>query len=332
MKKTLIPIMIVIVFVICAVVVWWIVTDKEEIKKQDIEIEKEEVKSEKVEKKETKEEIPPRILLSLDINGRERGEILQGTPLFINVTLRNASAWKAAQTRDLIKYYSAEEFSEQEKENKNKILQSLKNELEETPDQPVTLRSDLLTLDKWISFELLSEGEYLPIPWPKEVLKSPEGRQISLGEKMTRLEYGLSPEVVKEISPGEYKIRVCLMPELASVVKDGLNSDPVSITILGEDRATEEMLKRRVYLTGQYYLKKGDLARAEEFVQSLVEQNPKSISGSMLLGDIKEEMKQEKEAFLFYLEAMNVIAENESEAPPPELVQKINQYLYKSKK
>ena len=71
------------------------------------------------------------------------------------------------------------------------------------------------------------------------------------------------------------------------------------------------------------------MASAEEFVQRLVEQNPKYVSGLMLLGDIKEEMKQEKEAFLLYMEAMNVIAEEESEAPPPKLVKKINQYLFK---
>ncbi|MBN1221833.1 MAG: hypothetical protein JXB23_01200 [Candidatus Aminicenantes bacterium] len=284
--------------------------------------------------KESKTEVKmPRIILDMDVNGRKKIELVRGTPLFLTVSLRNAGAQRSARVRNLIKHYSEKEYSQLEKDTQEKILNFLEEELEETPDKTVVLRSGTHDAAKWISFQILSDGEYQLLPWNVEILASPHGREISLDGKIIALfEYGLSPEALIDIPPGDYTLRAQLIPGLASEIKERLESEVADIRIIEEEKASKKMLQERILLCSRYYLKKGDIAEAERFARQLRISHPRYVPGLMLAGEIYEKMGKDMEAYISYQEALNVLAEKKEAEPPPLLIEKINKFLFAPQK
>ena len=330
MKNKLILIIVITILFICVIAIWLILNRGDEVKEDQAV--KEKTSQTRVEKEEQIAARLPKVVLSLDINGRRKQEAIQGTPLFLRVALRNASAHKAARTQSLIKYYSDKSYSEEKKDIQQKILDSLNDELEATLEETVVLSSERYNSAEWISLQILSEGEYQPLPWNIEALTSPDDKKISLdGETIALLEYGVSPEAVKDIQEGDYIIRAQLISGLASEVKEVLESNTASLKIIEEKKASEKMLIQRTLLCGRYYLKKGDMTEAEQYAQQLRDNHPEYVPGLMLTGKIYEEMGNDEEAYLTYQEAMNVLGEKKAKEPPPFLIEKINKFLFESK-
>jgi tetratricopeptide (TPR) repeat protein len=329
------------IILICAAItgflllVWWAFTHRSEVKEG--EVNKRQVKQEKAEVEKNKEKEPvtgkrqvkmTRICLSMDVNNSENGQFLHGTPLFLTVYLRNASSMQAAQARALYKQYENKKFSTPEEQKR--VLDFLKYEQENIPDERVTLQSALSPPSEWISFQLQTgKEEYQTLGWPVERLQVPEGNQVHLDTRIVTIEYGLSPEAVKSISPGSYTIRARLIPGLSPAIQEGLETAPVTVTILAEEHANPNLIVQRVLLIGEYHLKKGDTAVAERVVRGFLEQEPKSISAWVLLGRIQEKMNKGEEAYHAYQEAVNILAEKNVKEPPRFLMRKINEYFRK---
>jgi tetratricopeptide (TPR) repeat protein len=255
------------------------------------------------------------IELSLSAN-MGADEIICGFPLVFTATLRNLSAAEASRLEHLIAYYS-EKVPPEEKQSAADSIRFWKARLAGLPAAPVLLSREGLPIDDWIIFESLSDGQFIPLPWPRRPLQQDRAARLELGKNKVHLEYLVPEEATVDIAPGAYEVRARLRSGLSETIKGETASGVVPIKLLSPKEADGKTLLRNQYIAGSLHLRHANYSLAEAYAQKIVSLEPERIDALILLGQAKEGRGDTEEAEQIYTQALNLFAKKYPNDPPP---------------
>jgi tetratricopeptide (TPR) repeat protein len=256
---------------------------------------------------------PPALHLHLSLNWGSAATIA-GTPLRIEVWLNSPLGVRARWLEHQIKRYKAKE---QPTPVQEKILADWQAELDERPAGEIILRSEDLPVAGWVTFELLSGRDYLPLPWKVQAVSVPEGRELSVGAEPRLLVYFVPPEATEKIPRGAHRIRAKLAGGLATEAVGGLVSEPCRVQILDGEKANVYVRLHSLHRAGLYYLETGDPDKAHEQVRQILAIDPERVEAHALLGDVHEARGKLEEAYQAYSTAMEIVLRSRPDDGPP---------------
>lgn len=264
--------------------------------------------------------------LGLSVNYGGGPEVVPGTPVILTVFFSNRSAERAGLLKQRIEYYS-EKVGDEEKEKAKDVVGRWQSELDGIPDGEVTLSAKVTPMAGWINFEILEEGEYKPLSWGVELLKAPEGEEVTVGGERIELVFAVPPGSSRGISAGSYTLRAKLAEGIATGIEDEGISNDASITF-SEGAEDADLAVVCNYLTARYYLLKGDYEQAENYAELVLNSKPENIKAMYLLGQIQEGAGNAEEAEKTFRRALTIFYRNNpGKQPPRYLVKKTSYYL-----
>lgn len=279
------------------------------------------------ENQDTEESAAPSLELILSVNAGLLKQTPPGCPLIIRVYLRNHGAEKARWLKAQLDYYSTE-AGDEEKEKAKDAVDAWQSELDELRAETVTLSTKESPPESWVSFEMLDGEDYKSLEWPIELLSSPEGDEIAVGDVRQELIFDLSPIASQGVAPGSYTVRARLASSLIPGLEEDLESNEVTVIFADEAAADAETERVKNYLLAQYYLMNGDFESAELTTRLIIDADAEDINAIIMLGDALEGLGRGEEAENTYQQAMNTFAKKYPDEPaPPHLIRKINAYL-----
>jgi len=251
----------------------------------------------------------------LEINGLIGDTICKGDPIILTVSLSNPDAREDenhnrmidTQIAELEEKLSRKEVGEDEYKAEAERLKAQKIEI-----KTYTLGSQAEPWTKTIKFYVLEAREWRPLAWGLELLySSPKELAVTLtGDVVAYAQYGLGPDKVKEIPEGTYQIKTVISTAESNIVIIG-------VTKKVDKKPSEEKLSR----IAEYFIKMGAYEEVIKISNRMLEANPHSIQGNILMGEYYETRKEYDKALEALLKARKeFVAQNPDVYEPPRYI------------
>ncbi|MDH5200521.1 MAG: hypothetical protein OEW93_06520 [Candidatus Bathyarchaeota archaeon] len=269
---------------------------------------------------------PPQISMMCRANKETSVTVFYDEPLVLLVGIFNDSAEAADshnapfryQIRELEKKFKAGQMEEEE----------FKRSVEEIEQNMLKVRVYRFGGPKgwpqFIKFQVLSENTWSDVNWPLKLsIFSPADQVVELDASTScYVEYGLDPEDPKR-PKGEFQVKA-----LAEIVKDKtVESNVVTLNLLQKKMPKNESSKEENILNrAEYAYRRGLYEEAEEYVQSVLKDNPNSIPALNILGDVEEKRSNLPAALSAYEKAFEEFNKQypDSREPPDLIIENIN--------
>lgn len=269
---------------------------------------------------------PPQISMMCRANKETSVTVFYDEPLVLLVAIFNDSAEAAYshnapfryQIRELEKKFKAGQMEEEEfKRSVEEIEQNMLKERVYRFGGPKGW-------PQFIKFQVLSENTWSDANWPLKLsIFSPADQVVDLDASTScYVEYGLDPEDPKR-PIGEFQVKA-----LAEIVKDKtVESNVVTLNLLQKKMPKNESSKEENILNrAEYAYRRGLYEEAEEYIQSVLKDNPNSIPALNLLGNVEEKRLNLPAALSAYKKAFEEFKKQypDSREPPDLIIENIN--------
>ena len=269
---------------------------------------------------------PPQISMMCRANKETSVKVFFDEPLVLSVTIFNDSAVAADshnapfrdQIRELEKKFREKHMEEEE----------FKRSVEEIEQNMLKVRvyrfGGPMGWPQFIKLQVLSENTWSDIDWPLKLsIFSPADQVVDLDASTScYVEYGLDPED-PERPIGEFQVKA-----LAEIVKDmTVESNVVTLNLLQKKMPkTESSKEENILNRAEYAFRRGLYEEAEEYVQSVLKDNPNFIPALNLLGDVEEKRLNLPAALSAYEKAFEEFNKQypDSREPPHLIIENIN--------
>jgi hypothetical protein len=277
--------------------------------------------------------VQPAPSISLQINSQHELMVFAGTPLIFRVRLGNRFAQNAALRNEAAKHHTAEiqaavSSGEINQERANQLLASIP----QSAAIPTLIVGDgTRSWESSVQFFLrTADGQQRPLPWSLSPASVPGAKSLTLDQRAVgQLEFLLPPDSAAALTPGTYEILAAL--DISNSSPDRWHgrvvSEPVTLTITAKPaqftKAEEEQWDLEFV---RYFRKAKDTNQAMQWVQHVLSENPASLPGLVLLGELKEEqgdLKGALDAYQWALAQVDIQYPNSYE-PPQYLTLKIS--------
>ena len=269
---------------------------------------------------------PPQISMMCRANEETSVTVFYDEPLILSVTIFNDSA-EAANSHNAPFRYQIRELEKKFRE-KHMEEEEFKRSVEEIAQNMLKVRvyrfGGPMGWPQFIKLQVLSENTWSDVDWPLKLsIFSPADQVVDLDASTScYVEYGLDPED-PERPIGEFQVKA-----LAEIVKDKtVESNVITLNLLQKkmpktERSKEENLLNRA----EYAYRRGLYEEAEEYVQSVLKDNPNSIPALNLLGDVEEKRLNLPAALSAYEKAFEEFNKQypDSREPPHLIIENIN--------
>ena len=148
-----------------------------------------------------------------------------------------------------------------------------------------------------IEIMLKKNDEWIRCPWNFiELFRSPPDNVVKLvGNTSAMVRYVLKPEDVSKIEPGEYR--------LMAKIGDSSSNEAVFEKVKGiREEVDENAIKR----TAKYYIESGNYEEAYPLIEKMLNADPTSIGGLVLLSEYLSRQGKIKEALETLLKAREI--------------------------
>jgi tetratricopeptide (TPR) repeat protein len=269
---------------------------------------------------------PPQISMMCRANEETSVTVFYDEPLILSVTIFNDSA-EAANSHNAPFRYQIRELEKKFGE-KHMEEEEFKRSVEEIEQNMLKVRvyrfGGPMGWPQFIKLQVLSENTWSDIDWPLKLsIFSPADQVVDLDASTScYVEYGLDPED-PERPIGEFQVKA-----LAEIVKDmTVESNVVNLNLLQKKMPkTESSKEENILNRAEYAFRRGLYEEAEEYVQSVLKDNPNSIPALNLLGDVGEKRLNLPAALSAYEKAFEEFNKQypDSREPPHLIIENIN--------
>ena len=269
---------------------------------------------------------PPRISMMCRANKDTSATVFIDEPLVLLVAIFNDSAEAADshnapfryQIRELKKKFKVGQMEEEE----------FKRSVEEIEQNMLKVRvyrfGGPRGWPQFIKLQVLSENTWSDVDWPLKLsIFSPTDQVVDLDASTScYAEYGLDPED-PERPTGKFQIK-----GVVEIVKDmTVESNVVTLNLLEKKMPkTESSKEENLLKRAEYAFRRGLNEEAEEYVQSVLKDNPNSIPALNLLGDVEKKRLNLPAALSAYEKAFEQFNKQypDSREPPHLIIENIN--------
>ena len=279
--------------------------------------------------------------ISLQINSEHELTVFSGTPLIFKVRLGNHYAQNTALRNEAAKHHAEElraaaASGQISQDRASRLMAGLNKPLE----IPVLRVGDsTLGWSQFIHFNVRSpDGKQQSLTWPLTLASEPAAKSLQLDARTTgQAEYLLGPSVALQVPPGAYDVVAILeVPSDAKPAADRwqgrVQSPPVRLTIVPKpdhlSPAQEEEANLQLI---RYYRKAKDSVQALQLAEKVLATNNSSIPALVMVGELKEEQGNLKDALKSYQAALAQFDKQypNSYEPPEYLILKTSGLLAK---
>ena len=269
---------------------------------------------------------PPQISMMCRVNEETSVTVFYDEPLVLSVAIFNDSAEAADshnapfryQIRELKKKFKVGQMEEEE----------FKRSVEEIEQNMLKVRvyrfGGPRGWPQFIKLQVLSENTWSDVDWPLKLsIFSPTDQVVDLDASTScYAEYGLDPED-PERPTGKFQIK-----GVVEIVKDmTVESNVVTLNLLEKKMPkTESSKEENLLKRAEYAFRRGLNEEAEEYVQSVLKDNPNSIPALNLLGDVEKKRLNLPAALSAYEKAFEQFNKQypDSREPPHLIIENIN--------
>jgi tetratricopeptide (TPR) repeat protein len=254
-------------------------------------------------------------MLSLKVNNQFGDTINEGEPLILALQLTYTGLLEDEQENRIIdlelseleERFSDGEINEEEYNHEKEELEAQRKEIEKT-----TLGSLSKPWADAMEFQVQDGDSWSPLDWELEMLySSPPDPVLELGsDTIAVAKYAMSPGDVEKIREGTYIIKAVI---------SGIESNAVAIGVSREKDESPSAFK--LDNTVEFFLLKNAFDKADQLINKMLESDPHSIQGLMLMGELNEARRDFEKALSFYRKAKEeFIAQNPDFWEPPRVI------------